>query len=171
MNTLKKIEIEQNALIVDNVARLKRFSMPKIGWIKTLRKALSMSGASLARRLGLHRSIAHYLEQAEHNGSITIKKLQEVAQAMDCELIYAMVPKSTVNKSNPLIDNIIHKQARIKASAIVKSASTQMMLESQQLSKSDLKKEVDRLTDQLINDLPKDFWELDLWIIPMVPHH
>lgn len=159
MNTLRKIEIEQNTLIVNNAARLKRINAPKIGWIKTLRIALSMSGASLARRLGLHRSIVSYLERAEQDGSITIKKLKEVAQAMDCELIYAIVPKPTVKNSNPLINDIINKQAQIKASKIVNSASTQMMLESQELTKSALKKEVERLTEQLLNDRPKDFWE------------
>ena len=161
MSALKKIEIEQNTLIANNVAKIKRFNVPKIGWIKTLRIALSMSGASLARRLGMHRSITSYLERAEHDGSITIKKLQEVAQAMDCELIYAIVPKSTVNNSNPLINDVINKQAQIKANKIVNNASTQMMLESQELTKSALRKEVNRLTSQLIADRPKDFWELD----------
>lgn len=161
MSVFKKIEIEQNALIVDSVSTLKRFSTPKLGWIKTLRTALSMSGASLARRLGLHRSIAHYLEQAEQDGSITLKKLKEVAQAMDCELIYAIVPKPTNSNPKPLIEDIIHKQAQIKASAIVKNASTQMMLESQELTKAALKKEIERLTRQLANDMPKNFWELD----------
>ena len=161
MNTLKKIEIEQNTIIANNVAKLKRFNVPKIGWIKTLRIALSMSGASLARRLGMHRSITSYLERAEHDGSITIKKLQEVAQAIDCELIYAIVPKPIVNNKNPSINDIINKQAEIKASKIVNSASTQMMLEDQKLTDKALRKEVERLTKQLIDDIPKDFWDLD----------
>jgi hypothetical protein len=71
------------------------------------------------------------------------------------------VPKSTVNNSNPLINDIINKQAQIKANEIVNHASTQMMLESQELTKSALRKEVKRLSSQLIADRPKDFWELD----------
>ncbi len=161
MNAIKKIEQEQNALIVDNVVKLERFIVPKLGWIKTLRTALSMSGASLARRLGLQRSSVAYLEQAESDGNITLKKLRQVANAMDCELIYAIVPKPTKDNPQPLIDDIIHKQARVKASNIVQQASTQMMLESQQLSKTALKKEVERLAKQLADDMPKNFWELD----------
>jgi len=120
-----------------------------------------MSGASLARRLGLQRSSVAYLEQAESDGNITLKKLKQVANAMDCEFIYAIVPKPTKDNPQPLIDDIIHKQARVKASNIVQQASTQMMLENQQLSKTALKKEVERLAKQLINEMPKDFWELD----------
>ncbi|MCF6318704.1 MAG: mobile mystery protein A [Proteobacteria bacterium] len=161
MNTFKKIEQEQNALIVDSAATLMRSTTPKLGWIKTLRMALSMSGASLARRMGIQRSSVASLEQAEYDGGITLRKLKQVADAMDCELIYYLVPKTTPSNSKPMIGDIMLKQAQIKANNIVQQASTQMMLESQQLTKVDLKKEVDRLTSQLTNDLPKDFWELD----------
>ena len=161
MSAFKKIEQEQNTLIVDNVAKLSRFKIPKLGWIKTLRKAFSMSGATLARRMGLQRSSLAYLEQSEKQGSITIKKLREVASAMDCELIYAIVPMATADNPNPTIEDIIHNQSESKAKSIVKRASTQMMLESQELTKDSLKKEVERLTRQMINDMPKDFWEKD----------
>jgi len=161
MNDLKKIEKEQNAFIVDKLATIKRFSMPKLGWIKTLRTALSMNGASLARRLGLHRSIVSYLERAEQDGSITLKKLQQVAQAMECELIYALVPKSTMNNPRPLIRDVLQKQAHHKASKIVNRASTQMIMESQELKGDDLKKEVNRLSEHMLNEMPKDFWAME----------
>ena len=160
MNTLRKIEREQNAIIVDKLTTIKRFSVPKLGWIKTLRTALSMSGASLARRLGLHRSIVSYLERAEHEGSITLKKLQQVAQAMDCELIYALVPKATAGHSKPLVADILQKQAHLKASKIVNRASNQMIMESQELNSEVLKREVARLSKQMLDDLPKDFWDV-----------
>lgn len=159
MNAFKKIEREQNALIVDEIATLERFCVPKLGWIKTLRMALSMSGASLARRMGLQRSSISSLEQAERDDGITLRKLKQVASAMDCEVIYAVVPKASVGNPKPLVDGIIYKQAQLKASAIVKSASTQMMLENQELSKEALKKEVVRLTKQLVDDMPKGFWD------------
>lgn len=161
MNNFKKIEQEQNTLIVDNVTKLTRFSVPKLGWIKTLRKAFSMSGATLARRMGLQRSSLAYLEQSERQGSITLKKLQDVASAMDCELIYALVPMATADNPSPTIDDIIHKQSEAKARFIVKRASTQMMLESQELTKVSLKNEVERLKRQLINEMPRGFWEKD----------
>jgi predicted DNA-binding mobile mystery protein A len=161
MDALKIIEQEQNALTVDSVATLMRSTTPKLGWIKTIRIALSMSGASLARRMGLQRSSVANLEKAEYDGGITLRKLQEVAGAMDCELIYYLVPKPTVDNPKPLINDIIRKQAQIKASGIVKRASTQMMLENQELTKTALKQEVARLTKQLVGDMPKDFWEFD----------
>lgn len=161
MNPFRKIEIEQNASIVDEVSVSKRFSIPKTGWIKTVRTALSMSGAALARRLGSHRSLVSYLERAENDGSITIKKLKDAAEAMNCELIYAIIPKETVENSRPKIEDIIRKQAMEKAKSVVLQASAQMELESQQLSKEALSKEINRLAEQLINDMSQNFWEID----------
>ncbi len=114
MNAIKKIEQEQTALIIDKTVGLERMTPPKLGWIKTLRMALSMSGAALARRMGLQRSAALYLEQAERDGNISLKKLEQVANAMDCELIYALVPKATAENSKPLINDILQKQAQKK---------------------------------------------------------
>jgi predicted DNA-binding mobile mystery protein A len=158
MNTFKKIEQEQAALIVNKVAALKRFTPPKLGWIRTVRMALSMSGASLARRLGLQRSSLAYLQKAESDDSITLKKLKQVADAMNCELIYAIVPKATLNNPKPSMNDILQAQADKKALEIVKRASNQMQMEEQGLNEKALKKEVERLSKQLLDKMPKDFW-------------
>ena len=52
MRLLKTIEQEQNAALLDKAVLLKRIEQPKQGWIKTVRIALSMSGAVLSQRLG-----------------------------------------------------------------------------------------------------------------------
>lgn len=45
------------------------------------------------------------------------------------------------------------------AQQIVEQTSVHMMLEAQQLSGSDLKKEDNRLRDELLQQLPRDFWD------------
>ncbi|CAN7146889.1 MULTISPECIES: helix-turn-helix domain-containing protein [unclassified Variovorax] len=57
-----------------------------------------MSGAALARRLGLTPAGVRKLEQAEARGTITLASLRKLAQALDCELKYALVPRTSLSQ-------------------------------------------------------------------------
>jgi predicted DNA-binding mobile mystery protein A len=158
MQQLKTIEQEQNAAVLDKAMLLTRIAQPKQGWIKTARTALSMSGAVLSQRLGGHRSIASYLERAEMDDSITLKKLKQAAEAMNCELVYAIVPKATAEQPVADVSALLARQAERKARSIVRRAGVQMALEAQALRASAQEKEVERLKNKLLNDMPRDFW-------------
>ncbi|NOQ36687.1 MAG: transcriptional regulator, partial [Methylococcaceae bacterium] len=90
---------------------------------------------------------------------ITLNKLKETAEAMNCELIYAIVPKITASQSRPSIDELLNKQAQHKAKNIVNRASEQMALEAQALNNASLQKEIERLSKNFLDKMPKDFWE------------
>lgn len=152
----KQITREQNAYLIDEAADFVRLSKPKQGWIKTLRSALSMSGATLSKRLGGHRSIASYLERSELDGSVSLKKMQQVAKAMNCRFVYAIVPHQGKN-----INDLIEQQAEKIARNIVEQSSVQMMLEAQQLNNKTNKQEIQRLKKELITQMPRDFWECE----------
>lgn len=159
MLNLKQIEREQNAALVDQYAIWQRIKTPRQGWIRTLRIALGLTGAMLSKRLGLHRSAVSYLERAEQNEGITLKKLREVAIAMDCELVYALVPKKTGDQPPLLVNDIITQRAEIMAKKIVQQASVQMALEAQQLDPDIEQREIQRLAKQLQEEMPKQLWE------------
>ena len=152
----KKISREQNSRLINQAAGLAVISPPKGGWIKAVRTALAMSGAALSKRLGGHRTTTAYLERSEQGGSITIKKMQQVAHAMHCRFVYALVPEGGANDT---IEKIIDRQADTIARPIVEESNVHMMLEDQQLGRAQIEKEIDRLKKQIIDDLPKDFWE------------
>jgi predicted DNA-binding mobile mystery protein A len=154
----KKIAQEQNSNLINQVAGQWSASPPRDGWIKTVRSALAMSGTALSKRLGGHRTTAAYLERSEQDGSITLKKMQQVAGAMQCRFVYALVPDSNDNNS-ATIESIIEAQAERKARSIIKLADTQMARERQQLSAAQTEREVQRLKQQLLMELPRDFWE------------
>jgi len=65
---------------------------PKSGWIKTIREALSMPLAFPANKLGASKQSIIRFEKNEVDESITLKSLRKLAEAMDCELHYAIVP-------------------------------------------------------------------------------
>lgn len=68
-------------------------SRPATGWVRAIRDALGMSSAALARRLEVTGSAVRKLEEAEASDSITLATLRRAAQALDCELQYALVPR------------------------------------------------------------------------------
>lgn len=67
--------------------------MPSKGWIRAIREALGMSLRQMASRLGTSAPGARKLEESEANGTISLKSLRRAAEALDCIIIYALVPK------------------------------------------------------------------------------
>ena len=122
------------------------------GWIATVRKALRMSGAQLARRLGVSRATVSQAEKHEVNGTMTFKNMHRIAEAMECRFVYAIVPSGDVNE-------IIRAQAERKARSLVGRASVHMALENQALSNELNEVMVAEMTEDWIRDMPYDFWE------------
>src|SRR5580658_6355456 len=92
---------------------------PRAGWIRAIRNALGMSQAVLAERLGVSGSAVNQLERAELHGGITTGKLAEVAGALDCTLVYALVPNSTLEQT-------VNTQAETAAAQILGYAARTM---------------------------------------------
>jgi predicted DNA-binding mobile mystery protein A len=139
----------------DNVnavrVKLAQLQVPPEGWLRTMRKALGMSGAQLARRAGVSRALISKIELVEASGSVTLRTMQQMAEAMNCRFVYAIVPEHDV-------ESVIEARARDKAEALVKQASIHMALEDQLLSKSRLELEIKRVTKELL-DKPSALWD------------
>lgn len=69
---------------------------PGSGWVRAIREALGMSAAAFARRLGMSHAGVRKLESAEACDAITLASLRKLAQALDCELQYALVPRTSL---------------------------------------------------------------------------
>jgi predicted DNA-binding mobile mystery protein A len=131
--------------------KLTQLQVPPEGWLRTMRKALGMSGAQLARRAGVSRALVSKTELVESSGAITLKTLQQMAAAMNCRFVYAIIPERDV-------EEVIAVRARAKAEALVKLTSVHMALEDQLLSKSNLDAEIQRVTRELL-DQPSKLWD------------
>jgi predicted DNA-binding mobile mystery protein A len=149
---VKKVVQQQYQNIVDAAATtLSGSSVPPEGWLRTVRKALGMSGAQLGKRMGLTRARIAQAEHVELTGGATLKSMQAAAEAMGCRFVYAIVPDKR-------IEDVIAAQARKKAAALVGTASTHMALESQNLPKDQIASEVARVEGELAREMPPDFW-------------
>jgi predicted DNA-binding mobile mystery protein A len=154
--TIEKIVAKQYRDKVNQaVKQFGNFSMrPQEGWLRTVRTALGMSGTQLAKRLGVTKARVSKAEQDEPLGSVTLRTMQTMAEAMDCKFVYAVVP-------NEEVESIIIKRAREKARLQVKTASTHMALESRSLGKEQLEFEIERVAAQISDKIPADFWKND----------
>ncbi|PCJ00928.1 MAG: transcriptional regulator [Alphaproteobacteria bacterium] len=126
--------------------------VPSEGWLAVVRKALGMSVVQLAKRRGVTRNQISKLERTELQGAVTLRTMQNMAEAMDCRFVYAVVPRDDV-------ETLIDKQARKKALKLVSKAGQHMALEAQSLSNEQMRFELDRLTQELKDKPPTDFWE------------
>ena len=136
----------------DGNLMIKNIRRPKEGWIRTLRKALGMSSPQLARILGLGKAQVSQMERMEIDDRITLKQLRRVAEELDCELVYALVPRTSIQE-------MIRERADFKAKKIIEAANQHMILESQQLDESSLNEQLNLETNHLIQDMPRDLWD------------
>jgi predicted DNA-binding mobile mystery protein A len=117
---------------------------PRSGWIRAIRASLGMSQATLAERLGVSRSAVDKLERAELHGGVTIAKLAEVAGALDCTLVYALVPNTTLEQTATA-------QARSAAAGFLDYAARTMALEDQEIDDARQREAIDRYAQQLLD--------------------
>lgn len=104
------------------VARL--IEPPKEGWIRTIRTALGMTAAQLGRRLGTSPQAVLDLERSEAADKISLASLRKAALAMGCDLVVAMVPKTS-------LESTVQRQAQQKAAQETNRTVHTMRLEAQ----------------------------------------
>jgi predicted DNA-binding mobile mystery protein A len=73
-----------------------RFRPPPKGWIRAIRDALGMTGLQLASRLGIRPQTVETIEKSEAADTIQLKTLRRAAAALDCTLVYALIPNTTL---------------------------------------------------------------------------
>jgi predicted DNA-binding mobile mystery protein A len=126
-----------------------RYSSPVRGWIKAIREALSMSTAQLANRLHIKQPSVVALEQSEAKGSIELATLRRVAEALDCTLVYALVP-------NKPLETIVRNRARTFARRRLEPVEHTMLLEDQKVTVKDAEA---RLDETVRETNPRLFWD------------
>ena len=120
------------------------------GWIRALRQALGLSAAALGRRMKLAQQSVAQLEENEKNGTITLASLRRAAEALDAELIYAIVPRKNLRDT---ISERAQELARQRVAPIAQS----MQLEAQGLSEQELSERITELAREL-ERRPRELW-------------
>lgn len=150
---IKEIVTKQYREIIDTATRqVSHLASPPEGWLRTNRKALKIPAKVILEKAGIKKSELYRIEKAEVEGTLTLNKLKETANAMGCELHYAVVPRGE-------IESIIEDRARNHAKKLVKNASLHMQLEEQMTTAEQIELQIDIVTEKLIKEMPVWFWE------------
>ncbi len=153
MKLQDKLILEQLDHKTESYRILTTARVPEQGWIKTVRTAMNISLRQIAARLGITPASVKEMEIRESEKTITLKKLEEAANAMGCKLVYGFVPmKGTFS-------DIVEKQARKIAAEIVMRTAHTMELESQGNTEERLKKAIEERTKKIMYERPRYLWD------------
>lgn len=153
MNTsLLAIKQLDKQLVKWNLTRV--WYRPKNGWIRTIRKALGMTTKQLAKILGVDRSRVIRIESDETKSVLTMKTLEMVANALNCDVVYALVPREPLYK-------MVKRQVDKIANQQLNNISHNMFLENQEIPKAQNKKQLMELRAKLLEKIPANLWNND----------
>lgn len=149
----KKLYLAQLDQKLSPFEAAKQSIRPAMGWVKTIRTSLGMSMEQLGRKLGVSKQSVQHLEKRESTGSITLTALNDVAKALDMELVYGFVPKGGS------VVHLVEEKARKMATDLVMRTSHNMNLEDQAVSYQRLNKAIEERTKEIMHQLPKALWD------------
>ena len=118
---------------------------------KAIREALGMSTTQLAKRARISQPSIVAMEQSEAKSTIELATLKRIAEALDCQLVYALVP-------NTPLEQMVRNRARIFARRRHDPIEHSMVLEDQQPAAN--------RPDAVIDGIIRDTSPPRLWVDP-----
>lgn len=149
----RKLMLEQIDKKMQKFAVIENSDLPPKGWIYSIRIALNMSLAQLGRRLKKTAQSVKEIEERERDKSLTLKRLIEVADALNLKFVYGFVP---IDSS---LENLIEKRAVEVAREIVLRTSQTMSLEDQKNSEVRLQNSIKDRVEKIKQEVPKYLWD------------
>jgi predicted DNA-binding mobile mystery protein A len=119
-----------------------KYTPPYTGWVRAIRDALGMSAMDLGQRMGVSGSAIGALERNERDGTARLDTLRRAASALDCTLVYAFIPNSTLEHTRR------HRAEQLARHQLSHVATT-MALEDQAVAidQNRLNDQVDRILE------------------------
>lgn len=150
----KQLSVIQLRQLDDRLSRVRELSVldpPPDGWVRTLRQALGMTSEQLADRMGVTRQAVLQLEGAEQRKTATWTSLRKAADAMDCEVVYAVVPRGSLNQ-------VLLRQGRKQAERHVTRIAHSMKLDAHVVGPSEQERQVEELAAHLAAERSRGLW-------------
>lgn len=147
----KKLKLQQTDRALDSWRNATLAARPPDGWIRTIRESLGLTTVAYAKRLGMTDSGVRTIEKSEANDTITLATLRKMAEAMDCEVKYALVPKQSLSEMRK-------SQAEHIARKQMESITHSMQLEAQGVEPNMLKLQREDLMEELLSGSGRELW-------------
>lgn len=130
-NEFRNLRLKQLDRTLEPFRAVAKTPRPQKGWLRAIREAAGISASEVARTLKTSRQLPVQLEKAEAEDRITLKSLRAAADALGCELIYALVPKTGT------LQALVEHRARTQAKKHVIDVEHSMALEDQAVGRVD----------------------------------
>ena len=152
MNRFKHLKIRQVDSALAPFREIPEVDRPGAGWIRAIREASGMSIRQLAERMGVSKTTAATLERNENAETVKLGSLRAVGAALDCDLVYALVPRTSIEDS-------VRLRARFVAERVVGRVSQSMDLEDQAIPVAERERQVSDLAERLWQEMPQELWD------------
>ncbi len=103
--------------------------------------------------MGLAQSRITAIEDSERRSAATLKTMRKVAAALDCDFVYALVPRVPLQK-------IAAARARVVAEKYLRDVHHTMQLENQAISPRAKQELLNRVMQELMEN-PRRLWSRD----------
>lgn len=150
MNT-QQLKTDQVRRLLGDTESLRTLHNPSDGWLRAIREALGLPIRALAARAGLSNTATLSAERNEARGTISINQLRRMAAALDCELIYALVPRRD-------LATVVDEQAEKLAREEVLGVAHSMSIEDQRPLDEFLRRQIDARKRQLLEGSWSRLW-------------
>jgi predicted DNA-binding mobile mystery protein A len=148
---LRDLQIQQMDTLLKAWRTAKLSARPKSGWVRAIRESLGMSATAFARRLGMTPVGVRKLESSEASDAITLASLRKLAQALDCELQYALVPRTSLLQQ-------VKDRAQTVALERLRPVAHSMALEGQAVKLPLNKLQLELVIKDLIEGSRRELW-------------
>lgn len=125
---------------------------PRGGWLRTIRNALGMTADQVAKRLDVTPANVTSLEASEAKETISLKRLREVADVLESDLVYVLLPRRPLAQMR-------EERARLVAGRILGRVSHMMSLEDQAVTTQELNRQQDELAEDLLESWSRELWD------------
>jgi predicted DNA-binding mobile mystery protein A len=125
----RELRIEQLERALKPFLAVRDLQRPQRGWVRAIREASGLTVRGLAKRIyktpQVTPSRIAQLEKSEAEYRITLGSLRDAADALGCQLVYALIPKTGS------VRELLERDARTQAAENVHAVEHTMALEDQ----------------------------------------
>jgi predicted DNA-binding mobile mystery protein A len=111
-----------------------------------------MTTRQLAERMGISQVTVTEMEKREASKTITLETLERAATALNCNLVYALIPKAAS------LEDALTQQALLAATSVSGSAIHSMGLEDQSVSSNETKAQIQEQAEELKQKADRRIW-------------
>lgn len=147
LQKLRLRQIDSDLKVFRDVTRV-----PSTGWLSVVRGALGLSKSAVARKLGVAPTTVLRYESGEAAGTITLETLRKYADALDCDMVYGLVPRASS------LESLLRQRARFVAERTIRGVAYTMALESQAPPSHHVQEQIEELAEELVRTRSAELW-------------